>query len=85
MKYKKILACSTAFLVSCSLAAALVCNGANKTIDKSILNNQKASVKAKIEFLLKNMTLDEKIGQMVQGERGTAFPDDVKKYYLGQL
>jgi hypothetical protein len=38
-----------------------------------------------IEALLAGMTLDEKIGQMTQAERGSATPDDVRDYFLGSI
>ena len=38
-----------------------------------------------IEALLAQMTLDEKIGQMTQAERGSASPDDVRDFFLGSI
>ncbi len=44
------------------------------------------SVEARVQDLLSRMSLDEKIGQMVQAER-TAFSDiaDIKNYYIGSM
>ncbi len=44
------------------------------------------SISEKVEQLLSNMTLDEKIGQMTQAERNAlASIKDIKTYYLGSL
>ncbi|MBF0208412.1 MAG: beta-glucosidase, partial [Oligoflexia bacterium] len=40
---------------------------------------------SRIKKLLEQMTLEEKIGQMVQAERKTTTPEDVKNYFLGSL
>lgn len=47
--------------------------------------NDDASIEDRLNSLVKKMTLDEKAGQMVQGERNTASPDAVKKYFLGSV
>lgn len=39
----------------------------------------------RVEALLAQMTLDEKIGQMTQAERGVIKPGDVNKYFLGSV
>ncbi|WP_438862331.1 glycoside hydrolase family 3 N-terminal domain-containing protein [Neptunicella sp.] len=39
----------------------------------------------KVEALLSQMTLAEKIGQMTQAERNHATPEDVKNYFLGSI
>jgi beta-glucosidase len=39
----------------------------------------------RVEALLAQMTLDEKIGQMTQAERGAIKPGDVSKYFLGSV
>jgi beta-glucosidase len=38
-----------------------------------------------IEALLTSMTLDEKIGQMTQAERGSATPNEVRDFFLGSI
>ena len=38
-----------------------------------------------IEALIADMTLDEKIGQMTQAERGSATPNDVRDFFLGSI
>ncbi|CAK7329241.1 unnamed protein product [Dovyalis caffra] len=40
---------------------------------------------ARIKDLMKRMTLEEKIGQMVQIERTVATPDVMKKYFIGSV
>ena len=43
------------------------------------------SCRAKTDALLAQMTLAEKLGQMVQAERKTVDPGDVTKYFLGSV
>jgi beta-glucosidase len=38
-----------------------------------------------IEDILSRMTLEEKIGQMTQVERGSIKPGDIKKYFIGSI
>ena len=38
-----------------------------------------------IDALIADMTLDEKVGQMTQAERGSATPDDVRDFFLGSI
>jgi beta-glucosidase len=44
-----------------------------------------AHTEAEIDALVAGMTLDEKVGQMTQAERGTASPSDVQNYNLGSI
>lgn len=43
------------------------------------------AVEARVEELLARMTLEEKIGQMIQPEIKQVTPDDVRKYHLGSV
>ncbi len=43
------------------------------------------TVDQKVEKLLAAMTLDEKVGQMIQPSREVAGPDEVAKYFLGSV
>jgi len=43
------------------------------------------AVEARIADLLKRMTLEEKIGQLVQADLCCVKPEDVKKYHLGSI
>jgi beta-glucosidase len=47
--------------------------------------NTGASIEDRLNALMESMTLEEKAGQMVQGERNGVSPDDVKKYFLGSV
>ncbi|MBN8430991.1 glycoside hydrolase family 3 C-terminal domain-containing protein [Microbulbifer salipaludis] len=51
----------------------------------SISSHAESSLQDRVEGLLAEMTLAEKIGQMTQAERQHATPEDVKKYYLGSI
>jgi beta-glucosidase len=42
-------------------------------------------VDARVEDLLKRMTLDEKIGQMTQVEKNSIQPGDITKYFIGSI
>ncbi len=42
-------------------------------------------VAADIEAIISSMTLDEKVGQMTQAERGSVSPSDVENYFLGSI
>lgn len=42
-------------------------------------------VEARVASLLKDMTLEQKVGQMVQGEIKTVTPADLTKYHLGSI
>ena len=42
-------------------------------------------VEARVEDLLKRMTLDEKIGQMTQVEKNSIKPGDITKYFIGSI
>ena len=44
-----------------------------------------ARLEARAATLLSNMTLEEKVGQMVQAEIKHASPDEVRKYHLGSV
>ena len=44
-----------------------------------------SAVEEKIEQLLAQMSLEEKIGQIMQGEIRHVTPDDVRKYHLGSI
>ena len=42
-------------------------------------------LEARIAALLSTMTVEEKVGQVVQGDLGSLSPDDVRKYRLGSV
>jgi beta-glucosidase len=42
-------------------------------------------IRRKVEELLSRMTLDQKIGQMTQGERAFVTPGEVREYHLGSV
>ena len=42
-------------------------------------------VEARLDDLLKRMTLDEKIGQMTQVEKNSIKPGDITKYFIGSI
>ncbi|HLA69972.1 MAG TPA: glycoside hydrolase family 3 N-terminal domain-containing protein, partial [Steroidobacteraceae bacterium] len=44
-----------------------------------------AAIEEKIAALLKKMTVEEKVGQVVQGDIASITPADMKKYHLGSV
>lgn len=58
----------------------------NAAVEKTaIYKDNKYSTEERVKDLLSRMNLEEKIGQMVQGERGSIKPEDVTKYYIGSV
>jgi beta-glucosidase len=43
------------------------------------------ALEQRVQALLKKMTLEEKIGQIVQADIGSVTPDDARKYHLGSI
>src|SRR4029453_5987995 len=50
-----------------------------------IYTDPSQSTEARMEDLLKRMTLEEKIGQMTQVEKNSIAPGDITKYYIGSI
>lgn len=48
-------------------------------------SSEHGSIEERVENILEEMTLEQKVGQMVQAEIKYATPDDVKNYYLGSI
>jgi beta-glucosidase len=44
-----------------------------------------AALEARVDALLKSMTVEEKVGQIIQGDIASLTPDDVRKYRLGSV
>jgi len=44
-----------------------------------------ATLEARVDALLKTMSVEEKVGQVVQGDIASLTPDDVRKYRLGSV
>src|SRR5574344_1238337 len=51
----------------------------------ALYKNASAPVEDRVTDLLSRMTLEEKIGQMTQIERGNIQDGDIGKYYLGSI
>ena len=60
----------------------LLCNWAGAEYMK--YKDPKQSIDTRVEDLISRMTLEEKIGQMLQVERKYASADDLKKYFIGK-
>lgn len=63
------------------LLMILICSANANSIDDEIADPTEARIKA----IMKDLTLEQKVGQMVQGEIKWAKPSDVTKYHLGSI
>lgn len=52
---------------------------------KNNTSTQKLSKETSIDDLVASMTLEEKVGQMIQGARDNMSDTDIKKYFLGSI
>jgi len=80
---------ATAFLLLWSTITGVfsgAANAANSTVAELLpYFNAALPVETRVADLLSRMTLDEKLGQMVQAERASVTADDVKTYQLGSV
>ncbi|MFY4775049.1 glycoside hydrolase family 3 N-terminal domain-containing protein [Metabacillus sp. RGM 3146] len=81
---KKALSVSTAVVMCFSLLGTVPKVDA-KQETAPIYQNAKSSVEKRVSDLLARMTIEEKVGQMIQAERGSVTPEDVKNYSLGSI
>ncbi|MEK8129998.1 glycoside hydrolase family 3 N-terminal domain-containing protein [Paenibacillus filicis] len=77
----------TSYLASVLMLSLLPFNVVNVAAadDVPIYKNPNAPVEQRVQDLLGKLTLDEKIGQMVQAERVSLAANDVKTYALGSV
>lgn len=59
--------------------------GVNGEVDKSVYMDATQDVETRVEALLAQMTLEEKIGQMLQPEQAYITADEVAKYGVGSV
>ena len=57
----------------------------NVDLGPIVYTDPSQSIDVRVDDLLKRMTLDEKIGQMTQVEKGSIKPGDITKYYIGSI
>jgi beta-glucosidase len=58
---------------------------ATPTLVKEIFRDPSQPVDVRVEDILSRMTLEEKIGQMTQVEKGSIKPGDISRYYIGSI
>ncbi|HUF00506.1 MAG TPA: glycoside hydrolase family 3 N-terminal domain-containing protein [Anaerolineales bacterium] len=58
---------------------------ATESLGTAIYTDPSQPVEARVEELLRRMTLDEKIGQMTQVEKNSIKSGDITKYYIGSI
>jgi len=56
-----------------------------RDISKNKANKTESDINKKVDLLISKMTIDEKIGQMVQAERNAISPEDVKNFKIGSI
>ncbi len=78
-------ALATAFTVSAATIAAGVVTGAPASAAPLPYQDPTQPVSVRVSDLLARMTLDDKIGQMTQAERGVVSPADMTTYRLGSV
>jgi beta-glucosidase len=68
-------------------AAVLLAVGAVESAEAAVYENPSAPTSARVDDLLRRMTLQEKIGQMTQAERDTVYEDErpITKLNLGAI
>ncbi len=78
---------ATAKASQTSVAAMVTATAQDKTEPYNAQRGQNdgAFIEDRLNSLLGKMTLDEKAGQMVQGERHTVSPYEAKKYFIGSV
>ena len=77
----------TLILLFTSLIFILSCNNSHvnniwTSIDPLPLD---PDIEAQIDEILPKLTLEQKVGQVIQGDSDSVTPDDVKKYRLGSV
>jgi beta-glucosidase len=81
----------TLLLSSCGVEADTTSVAAEATevsvedLGPVIYKDPSQPVEARVEDLLKRMTMDEKIGQMTQVEKNSIQPNDITRYYIGSI
>ncbi|WP_152393341.1 glycoside hydrolase family 3 N-terminal domain-containing protein [Paenibacillus guangzhouensis] len=83
---RKLSVLSAGIMLSSSLSGtAVFANEGKNPTELAIYWNSSKAVEERVGDLLSRMSLDEKVGQMVQAERASVTPDDVQNYYLGSV
>ncbi|WP_206738084.1 glycoside hydrolase family 3 protein [Fictibacillus sp. S7] len=81
----KVLTCLMIFALAFSVSFTGSKNNANAQGTKPLYKNPDYPIGIRVTDLLNRMTLDEKIGQMVQPERTSVTQDDIRDYGIGSV
>lgn len=65
-------------------AATSIANPANWPLLASPLPRD-AALEARVQALVARMSVEQKVGQVIQGDIGSTTPEDVRKYHLGSV
>ena len=71
--------------VSLVLAVSVACYALSGQAEPPGESLRDESLEARVSTLLQSMTLEQKIGQMIQAEIQFVTPDEAKRYYLGSI
>jgi len=84
---KKLIVLFIALLAVNIMACSTADHDKEKKNDSTnvVYKDSTATVEDRVKDLLSRMTLEEKIGQMTQIERGNIQDGDIQKYYLGSI
>jgi beta-glucosidase len=87
--FRRIISVTTAFLFLCSTLTGVLPATSYAAVSSSgtlvPYLNASLPVETRVADLLGRMSNDEKIGQMVQAERASVTPEDVKAFFLGSV
>lgn len=85
-KIKKLISFVASVLVALFLSACSVTSRSENTVPVNApYKNPSVSIEKRVEDLLSRMSLEEKIGQMTQIERGSLRTGDISRYKLGSV
>ncbi|XP_023884027.2 uncharacterized protein LOC111996303 [Quercus suber] len=76
---------STSFLAFFILVLCCCASNMVQATEYAVYKDPKQTLGARIKDLMKRMTIEEKIGQMVQIERANATAEIVNKFYIGSV
>lgn len=82
-----VLLCTAAFSVAASAESERSRSTANPAIWPQVTNplSIDPAIEARIADLLRRMSLEQKVGQIIQGDLASTTPEDMYKYHLGSV
>ena len=94
-KYLLLWCIGSIFMVSCTEQQKETENPETSEVEEGVIHPEKwptidplplnPEIEAQIDELLPKLTLEQKVGQVIQADNGSVTPEDVKKYRLGSV